>query len=146
LKLFFDTSALVKLFHIEAGSDAVAAMVLEKANQVWVLDLVRGEFASAMYRRRRNNEIDDNQLETALSGFDEQLRFFNVHPLNTEVLNNGIELLKKLGKTFGLRTLDALHLGAYSLLQGEDWAFVCSDRNLVSAAEHTGFRAINPTD
>jgi hypothetical protein len=58
-------------------------MVLDKMNQLLVLDLVRAEFASAMYRRRRNNDIDDNQLETALSGFEEQLGFVNVHPLET---------------------------------------------------------------
>lgn len=110
-----------------------------------MLELVRAEFVSAMYRRRRNNEIDDHQLETALSGFAAQLRLFNVQPLETAVLDHGIRLLEKHGKTAGLRTLDALHLGAYSLLQDSDWAFVCADNNLVSVAEHTGYNVINPT-
>jgi hypothetical protein len=68
-----------------------------------------------------------------------------LRPLETAVLDHGIRLLKEYGKTFGLRTLDALQLGAYSLLHESNWAFVCADRNLVYTAEKIGFHVINPT-
>jgi len=35
---FFDTSALVKLFHIEKGSDAVESIISNHENQIWALE------------------------------------------------------------------------------------------------------------
>lgn len=121
-------------------------MVSTPANHVWVLDLVRAEFSSALHRRRRNNEIDDAQLEMALIGFEEQLRLFHVQPLGPIVLDEAVALLARFGRIQGLRTLDALQLGAYSLVLRKDWVFVCADKNLASVAEHVGYKVIDPTE
>ena len=145
MNLFFDTSALVKLFHSERGSDIVADMVAKPDNRIWVLDLVRAEFSSALHRRYRNHEIEQSHLETALAGFDLQLRLFTVQPLGTPVLDEAILLLARYGKSKGLRTLDALQIGAFSLLQEEGWAFVCADKNLSSIAVYAGYEVIDPT-
>ena len=42
--LFFDTSALVKFFHQEKGTDVVVSLVADTGNEVWVSELVRLEF------------------------------------------------------------------------------------------------------
>jgi hypothetical protein len=52
--------------------------------------------------------------------------------------------LKKYAKSKGLRTLDALHLGAFRLLADNDWIFVSADEVLCNTAELEGFRVINP--
>lgn len=51
MKYFFDTSALVKLFQVEKGSEIVEEIVKDPDNDLWVLDLVRIEFLSSIYRR-----------------------------------------------------------------------------------------------
>lgn len=51
MNLFFDTSALVKLFHDEPGSDRVIEMVSSDANEIWVLEIARVEFLSALFRK-----------------------------------------------------------------------------------------------
>jgi uncharacterized protein with PIN domain len=79
--LFFDTSALVKFFHEEKGSETVTNLVLSKDNEIWISELARIEFLSAIFRRFRNREVDDEQLREALMGFEEQLATFNVEPL-----------------------------------------------------------------
>ena len=33
--LFFDTSALIKLFHQEAGTEAITSMVRDPSNRIW---------------------------------------------------------------------------------------------------------------
>ena len=53
--------------------------------------------------------------------------------------------MARYGKTTGLKTLDALHLGAYSHLQDKGWVFVCADKSLVAAARHIGYEVIDPT-
>jgi uncharacterized protein len=60
--LFFDTSALVKFFHEEKGSETVTNLVLSKDNEIWISELARIEFLSAIFRRFRNREVDDEQL------------------------------------------------------------------------------------
>ena len=54
------------------------------------------------------------------------------------------KLLKKYGRTYGLKALDALHLGAFSLISEKDWSFVVADDNLCKVAEVIGFTTINP--
>ena len=38
MNLFFDTSALVKFFHEEKGTDIVTDLILEQNNEVWISD------------------------------------------------------------------------------------------------------------
>ena len=60
------------------------------------------------------------------------------------MLDEAVLLLQRYGKVEDLRTLDALQLGAYFLLQGERWAFVCADKNLSSIAVRAGCEVIDP--
>ena len=130
MNLFFDTSALVKLFHEEQWSRRVTQLITSRENQIWVSDLVRVEFVSALSRRFRNNEIDDARLDQALSGFEQQLVAFKVEPLGHSSIREAEALLKQYGKVYGLRTLDALHLGVFSLISDKDWFFVAADQKL----------------
>ncbi len=105
--LFFDTSALVKMFHEEKGSEVVLSLIKGKDNEVWISELARLEFLSAVFRRVRDREISDAQLNEAVTGFEEQLYFFNVEPLGQAILKEAELLMKKYGKKRKLRSLDA---------------------------------------
>ena len=52
----------------------------------------------------------------------------------------------QFGKNFGLRTLDALQLAAYSLISQDEWVFVVADKNLHTIANNIGYNTINPLD
>ena len=67
MNLFFDTSALVKFFHKEAGSSKVEELILNNHNNVWIINLARIEFASALHRRYRNRELLLIQLTMSMS-------------------------------------------------------------------------------
>jgi predicted nucleic acid-binding protein len=142
--LFFDTSALVKLFHEEEGSEVVARLVKPKDNEIWVSELATIEFLSAIFRRLRNKEISDEQLNEAIKGFEEQIDFFNVEPLGQVILREAEFLLKRYGKKRGLRALDALQMATFSLISEKEWYFVASDEMLCEIAKDMGFQAINP--
>ncbi len=110
MNLFFDTSALVKLFHEEKGSEAVTNLITSQNNEIWISELVRIEFFSVLFRRLRNAEF----------------------------------LLKKYGKSKGLRTLDAIQLGTFSLISEEGWIFVAADELLCEIVRDIGYKTINP--
>ena len=58
MKYFFDTSALVKLFQVEKGSEIVEEIVNDPDNDLWVLDLVRIEFLSSIYRQSWKSSLN----------------------------------------------------------------------------------------
>ncbi len=144
MKFFFDTSALVKFFHVEIGSEIVTQIMEHPASEIWMSELARLEFTSALYRRYRNKTLDEIRLHTALMFFDQQLTNFNVEPVNQVVLDEAGLLLKKYGKEYGLRTLDALHLATHSLISEQGWCFVTSDTILADVSQLAGFLLLNP--
>jgi len=144
MKFFFDTSALVKFFYVECGTEIVTQIMEHAASEIWISDLARLEFTSALYRRFRNKSLDEIKLHIATTYFDKQLVSFNIEPLNQLVIDEAGLLLKKYGKEYGLRTLDAIHLGTYSLISEQGWCFVTSDTVLADVAKMAGFLSLNP--
>ncbi len=69
MKLFLDTSALIKAFHNEIGSDIMLKLLSDDINSVWISELTKIEFKSAIYRRFNNKQISDNNLKIAFEGF-----------------------------------------------------------------------------
>jgi len=144
MNLCLDTSALVKLFHEEEGSEIVKELILRAANSVWVLDLVRLEFLSAVLRRFRMAQLNEQQLQESILGFIQQAVHFNTESISRATLYEAESLLMSYGKTHGLRALDALHLAACTLIADSDWIFVCADQKLCGVAEMHGIKTLNP--
>jgi len=142
--LFLDTSALVKIFHEEDGSEVVTSLIKGKDIEVWISELARLEFLSAIFRKVREGEISDKQLNETVLGFEAQLHFFNVEPLGQAILREAEILLKKYGKKRRLRSLDALQMGTFSLISERSWHFVAADDILCEIAKDMGFATLNP--
>jgi len=143
--LFFDTSALVKFFHREEGTDVVVSIISDLNNEVWISELARLEFICALHRRLRMNEINEDDLNKALGGFYKEYSRLNTKKIGRAVLNEAEALVKRLGRTLGLRALDAIHLATFNLFDELDkMLFVAADYILLSAAQTIGAKAINP--
>lgn len=143
--LFFDTSALVKFFHREEGTDVVVSIISNLKNEVWVSELARLEFICALHRRLRMNEINEDDLNKVLDGFYKEYSRLNTKKIGRAVLNEAEALVKRLGRTLGLRALDAIHLATFNLFDElEEMLFVAADDILLSAAQTIGAKAINP--
>ncbi len=134
MNLFFDTSALVKYFHLEAGTAEVIELIDNPVHRIWVSDLARIEFISALYRKLRRGDIENVQLQETLSGFDLEWAQFNAQPLSEAVVIEADKLMRRLAQQYGLRALDALQLASFILLSEEDWAFVVADGLLADTA------------
>jgi predicted nucleic acid-binding protein len=143
--LFFDTSALVKFFHREEGTDVVISLITDPGNRVWVSELARLEFVCALHRRYRMKEIDEDQLTRALDGFSSEFSRFNTSKIGSAVLDEAETLVNRLGKSMGLRALDAIHLATFSLFnQLEEMPFVATDEILLTTARSLRAKIINP--
>lgn len=144
MNLFFDTSALVKIFHTEEGSEKIRDFILDEQNNLYVLDIAQIEYYSAIYRRYRNHELSKKTLHIAISGFEKEISHYHVEPTTPLVIKEAQNLLFSYGEKCGLRTLDSLHLAAFSLISNEDWIFICCDSILSGVAEECHFTVFNP--
>lgn len=144
MNLFFDTSALVKIFHDEKCSQDIQNVYNDDNNTTYILDIAQIEYYSALYRRFRNKEISKNQLKIALTGFDKELINVRIQCTTSLIIDEARTLLALYGDGMGLRTLDSLHLAAFSLIHESEWIFVCCDNTLSDIAAFAGYHVYNP--
>jgi len=144
MKVFFDTSALVKYFHEEEGTDIVTPIIENMDNEVWISELAFVEFTSALHKKYRAGELGKREIALTLEGFTEACAYFYVEPLGQAVSQEAIALLNQYGPTHNLRTLDALQLAAFSLIEEPGAAFVSADINLCAVASFAGYTVMNP--
>jgi predicted nucleic acid-binding protein len=141
-RLFFDTSALVKRYYEEEGSEVVDGLV-ESGDEVVITSLSVVETASALRRKQNRGELTADEVDRLLSAFfDEALDEFVILPMDESLSGTALDLVLK----DDLRTLDSLQLAAaLSLATGtEDPTFVCADRDLVNVAADRGLETRNP--
>lgn len=143
--LYLDTSALVKIYIDERGSERMNELASPDADHDLAICLVtQVEFHSAIRRRRRVGELGDEAVKQAAESFDSQFRAkFLRRPLNDWTLNLASELTSR----HPLRAYDAVQLASCLALEmdtGLSPTFVCADRRLLDAAEAEGLAVLDP--
>ena len=136
--LFCDTSALVKLYVREAGSDALLAEA-GAASAVAVCRIAWAEAVAAMARRARDVPADAEALDAAR----QRLREHWSHYVVVEVTQALVERAGDYADTFALRGYDSVQLAAARTVQEagrEDLRFACYDARLRKAAKVLGIR------
>ena len=144
MKYYFDTSALVKIYHLEHGSQEV--IKLYRANAIiCISELAVLELASAVNRKYREGEIGSAALESLFVKFQDDFENrFEILSFTSLVFEESLRLLKIYGKENFLRTLDSIQLAFYSTYCEDSDIFVCSDRRLIKIAELDGYTVYIP--
>jgi len=134
--LYLDTSALVKLYIEEAGSQEVKKAV-EKSRIVSTSRVAYVEARAGIARKYREGELSkeehDQVIEDLIRDWD---NYFIV-----EVSESVAKLGGTLTKRQSLRGFDAIHLASALLLRNRtrlDVSFSCFDERLKAAAEAEG--------
>jgi len=143
--LFFDTSALVKRYADEKGTQTVDRLIENPDNSIVITSLSIIEIASAFRRKYNRGAITERQRDGLLgSFFEEATDKFTVIPVDETSFEEAFDLILE----DDLRTLDALQLGAALAVPTPDLdlTFVCADDKLVEVAENQGISTINPLD
>jgi predicted nucleic acid-binding protein len=143
---YLDTSALVKLYVREAGTRQMMTLASPAQDHTLaVLGLTRVEFRAAVRRRERAGDLPQDAADGLIAMLDEHLQtLYLVQPLTEEVLEQAAALLDR----HPLRAYDAIQLAGCIALQSnvsEQPSFVCSDRDLLQAAEQEGFDVLDPS-
>lgn len=98
---------------------------------------------SAVYRKYRNNEIPEADLDKIQQAIENQFSCFIIVPLAVDVVSETLVLIKRFGKDFGLRTLDAMHIAGWTIVANNDWHFVSSDQNQLKVMELLQYKTVS---
>ncbi len=146
---FTDTSALVKRYINETGSQYVRDLITTADNFFYQSFLTPLEITSALYRRHRMNELSSEELTVALQAYtDHSHKEYVLVPYSEALSNTAGTLLAR----HPLRTLDAIQLAAALTLQStfppdvSPLTFVSADDRLIAVARIESFQTENPND
>lgn len=130
---FLDSSALVKRYVAETGSDLVRR-IFEAADEIVVSPVTRLEAASALARRCREGDLTAAEGRRALRRLDWERPDFTRVRFGPDLERTARRLLFRRS----LRTLDAIQLASAKLASCR--FLVSSDRRLLVAAEQERLR------
>jgi hypothetical protein len=148
---FMDSSALVKIYITELGSEWTRAVRDRcEMGHIFTCEISGAEVFAAFHRRFRAGDISRDDLQTACHLFNKDFEeFFARLPVTKSIVETGMQLIQK----YPLRGYDSIQLAtAISLLNrlqhlnGAFLYFISADRVLNDAATNESFTVINPTD
>jgi uncharacterized protein len=133
MRVFFDSSAFVKRYVREAGTDAVLAWC-DRASEIGLSAIALPEMISAFCRLRREHNIDDTQYRQLKSNLLADMEDAALCDVTPQVLVQAIASLE----TNVLRGMDAIHIGSAAALKAD--VFVSADQRQCEAALRAGLR------
>jgi uncharacterized protein len=142
--LYLDTSAWLKLYVEEAGSEEVRAAV-DRAEQVCTHLIAYAELRAALAKAERMHRLHAEQKARVLPVIERDWQTLNVI-LPTEML---VKRAGLMADRFGLRGYDSLHLAAAEAISlqvmPQPVGFACFDRDLNESAANLGMPVLIPT-
>ena len=146
---YFDSSALVKLYAEENGTDLVREIRQQKDTVIFLSDIAVVEFGATLARKLRERIITEDEYTTMVDDFmDDYMLEYTKVEINIDVLSLAVKLAKKNA----LKAYDAVQLACAIKVRSEievkenmvEIAFVVADKTLEKAAQVEGFITINP--
>ena len=139
---YFDSSALVKKYVQESGSDAVVDL-LQSAVMPVTSKLAYPEILSGLGRKKREKEIGEKEYKSALSDFESDWTAFLIIEYQDELL----AIIRLLASKHQLKGADLVHLASVLWLQKsvrEEVALIASDVQLLKSSRLEKVEVINP--
>jgi uncharacterized protein len=114
VKLYLDTSSLVKLFIAETGSDAVRELV-NKTDTVCTSPVAYAEARATFARLRRSRQLDASAFASVKREFEAYWPAY----LTVNVTDSLCREAGELAEQFGLRGFDGTHLASFAQVARE---------------------------
>lgn len=128
MKYFADTSALLKRYIHEPGSDQLA-LLYSKAQTIIVSAITKSEAYSALNFRRLLGDISKSQYQNICNHLEADFDDFEVIPFDITLESK----IKVLAEKYGHKTMDNIQLA--SCLTCKPDYFLLSDKKLAKLAE-----------
>ena len=139
--IYMDTSALIKRFVTETGSETVTAL-LEKSGPVVIAKLAFAEVHAGLKRKHREGFLSGQDYTLSVRQFEADWESYIRVDLHDEIFRLARDLIRK----HPLRGFDAVHLASALSVKratGEDLPFAAADTRLLRAAASERLISIN---
>lgn len=133
MRVFFDSSAFVKRYVRETGTDAVLAWC-DKATEIGLSGIALPEIVSAFCRLHREGRIDNTQYRQLKSLLLADIEDAAICDLTPAVLAQAVASLE----TSALRGMDAIHVGSAVVMEAD--VFISADKHQLDAAARAGLK------
>jgi uncharacterized protein len=97
---FFDTSALIKLYHDENGTDKVIGLINRENPEIVISELTKMEIISAFTKKVRTKEIDPGIFNAAVMEFEGDVKEFVMIEIDNIVKKYSIIKVLKLHSVY----------------------------------------------
>lgn len=145
---FFDTSALVKLYHPEASTSTVDQIFNSPGTAIRISRLTVAELTSAFAIKVRTQSISRKDAEAFLQQFRQDITSgkLEVFSVGEPEFTTAESLVERYAFDSRLRALDALQLAVAAELRSQELVdhFVAADAALCEVARLEGFSVVNP--
>ena len=143
-KYYLDTSALVKVYHREAGTGAVLN-IYRSDDEIAISELNKIELLSAAYRKYREHEITHEALAAVTEKFEDDIdERYDVLKFSSLVVDEARSLLRRFAEDRALKALDSIQFAFFSIYCDRQTVFVCADATLDAIARDQGIQALCP--
>jgi predicted nucleic acid-binding protein len=138
LVIYLDTSALIKLYIREEGSERVQEKVSSQSVPLPVWEVLEMELVNALRLQVFWENLSEKEVEHQIHLFHERKKrgYYFVPEIDRSSLLTDFNRLSKETQKLGCRTLDILHVACALQLKVTD--FVSFDRRQVALAEVAG--------
>lgn len=137
MRVFADSSAVVKIYADEAGSDRVRGL-----GAMYVSEIVRVEVVSAFWRKARMGDIAPEVCARLVERFEDDLDLEFGPLIAVAIDRETLRRAARLAGVHGLRAYDAVQLASALTVRSIDadcQVFVTYDSELLAAAQREEF-------
>jgi len=112
MKIYLDTSSLIKLYFFEQGTEELDKLFRKnQINEIFLSEISKIEFSYAIWKKIRTRELDKEDALELIDGFNSDYAKYTFIEVTHEIIEKSAELILKYGSK-GLRTLDSIHLAS----------------------------------
>lgn len=133
MRVFFDSSAFIKRYIYEPGTDTVLQWC-DRATEIAMSGIILPEIISAFCRLQRESIITETQYRQLKALLLSDIEDVGMAELSPEVLAHALRSLE----TNALRGMDAIHIGSALALKVD--VFLSADSRQLDAAASAGLR------
>ena len=140
--IYFDTSALVKKYFQESGTQVVRQLLAEQGD-CGISKIAYAEVCATFGRKTREHLRDRRIYLRGLQSFQEDWKLLTV----VELVDEFFPVIRTLTEKYPLRGADAIHLASALWLQRalrDEVIFVAADVTLLNAAHGEKLKVMNP--
>lgn len=144
MNYFLDTSALVKRYRYEIGTETIDEILQDNGSTIIISSISICEVYRAIHRHLRMKRINKEDFEMAIDQF-----YTELHSQRLEMVESSRDILfhaNHLIFSYNISVNDAIILGSAMSVSYRNPIFVCADINsgLLNAAKNCHFSILNP--